>query len=92
MPRYDDRLRLTAPGASRSVWRLPDWFYPSGGRPPLGSHARNLERWSRTEDGTLLRSVPRGQEFVLDGDFYPEAEPWARGLIAAALRPSTDSV
>ena len=82
--RYHDRLRLTASDESRSVWRLPGWFFPTGDRPPLSSHDKDLTRWSRTGDATLLRSVPRGQEFVLDCEHYPEAAPWARGVVRNA--------
>ena len=77
---YNQRLCLTARGQTRTRWRLPGWFFPADGRRPLTYH-RNRERWRRTEDHTLLRSVPRGQEFVLDTDDYPEAVAWARNLI-----------
>lgn len=79
--RFRSELRLTAPGKSRSVWRLPEWFFPGSGRPPLGGHGRDLSRWIREEGATILRTAPRGQEFVLDADAYPEADPWARELI-----------
>jgi hypothetical protein len=78
---YHERLRLTAPGRSRSIWRLPRWFYPVEGREPLSYHT-NPDRWARGDAHTLLRSVPRGQEFVLDADQYPEALSWARTLVA----------
>jgi hypothetical protein len=84
-PRYDDRLRLTVPGASRSVWRLPGWFHPGRGRPPLGAHG-DPSRWSRDGEDTILRSVARGQEFVLDGAAYPEADAWYRGLLDVSPR------
>ena len=29
----------------------------------------------------MLRSVAKGQEFVIDGALYPELEPWMAGLI-----------
>ena len=67
---YDDHLRLTAPGQSRSVWSLPAWFAPSPPRPPLGYHSAP-ERWHVEGDRVHLRSVGRGQEFVLDTDWYP---------------------
>jgi hypothetical protein len=74
-------LRLTAPGAGRSVWRLPGWFHPGEDRPPLGAHG-NRERWSREGGFTRLATVPRGQEFVLDLDAYPEAHTWLRSLLS----------
>lgn len=73
-------LVLTAPGASRSVWRLPAWFAPTPGRRPLSCHGRP-DRWTRDGDHVRLRSAPIGQEFVLDTDEYPDAVPWLRTLL-----------
>lgn len=85
---YDDRLRLTAPGRSRSVWSLPDWFRPSGDRVALGYHGV-LCRWSRDGDRVLLQTVGRGQEFVLDVAQYPEAIGWATGLVTTSGQSAT---
>lgn len=80
-PRYASARRLTAPdAASVSDWRLPRWWYPREGRPPLSYHA-DPGRWRQREDHTELRAVARGQEFVLQGASYPEAIPWACELI-----------
>lgn len=81
---YDDRLRLTKPGASRSTWALPRWFAPDGLRPPLGYHG-DTARWTVNDDGVDLRSAARGQEFVLDTTSYPEAIPWAGDLLQVAV-------
>lgn len=86
---YDDRLRLTKPGASRSTWALPKWFAPDGSRPPLGYHA-DTARWTVNSDGVELRSAARGQEFVLDTASYPEAVPWVGDLLNAAGRSQPD--
>lgn len=77
---YDERLRLTAPGAGRSTWSLPGWFYPTDGKTPLGYHG-DPDRWSRDGDRVLLKTVGRGQEFVLHADQYPEIVGWAVGLV-----------
>ena len=79
---FDDRLRLTKQGSNRSLWRLPSWFAPDASRPALGYHS-DLSRWRRNGDGVDLRSAARGQEFVLDTGWYPEALDWVRGLLAA---------
>ena len=80
---YDDRLRLTKPGCSRSTWSLPAWFHPDSSRRPLGYH-HDLDRWRREDDRVTLRAASRGQEFVLDSADYPEALPW----IASLVQPS----
>ena len=73
--------QLTASSADRvSTWDLPGWFYPGENRPPLTYHG-DLGRWQQGEALTRLRSVARGQEFVLDCHEYPEAIPWAWHLI-----------
>ncbi len=79
-------FQLTAQGKSRSVWLLPVWFHPGADRTPLGGHCKNLTRWQRADRATLLRSVYRGQGFVLDADEYPEAQAWARALIESGGR------
>ena len=81
--KYDDRLRLTEPGRSRSNWRLPGWMHPSRGRKPLTYH-EDRSRWRKDKKGTLLRSVARGQEFVLHAEQYPEAKKWLASLFNAA--------
>lgn len=74
---YSPERRLTAPSAEKvSAWSLPGWFHPGEGRPPLTYHA-DPKRWCRWAQRTELQAVARGQEFVLDGDAYPEAIPWA---------------
>ena len=84
-----DRLRLTdlRPRDSKvraSVWRLPKWMNPcpngAPSRPPLGLH-KEQERWRQEDNSVVLRTVGRGQEFVLDCDAYPESRDWAESLI-----------
>lgn len=76
---FADSLRLTTPGKSRSMWSLPKWFYPDG-RPALSYHG-SAERWTLRDHEVLLNCVGRGQEFVIDGDNYPELEDWATSII-----------
>ena len=82
-PRYSAALRLTAPGRSRSVWRLPDCFEPRPGTQPLSYHA-SAKRWSRDHQGILLSTAGRGQEFALDGDSYPGVLDWVARAFTAA--------
>lgn len=81
--RYDDGLCLTDLTQRKvlpSRWSLPNWFAPREGRYPLTYHP-NPDRWRSEGDHTLLKSTSPGQEFVLNTEFYPEAELWARQLI-----------
>ncbi|HKE10985.1 MAG TPA: hypothetical protein VKE73_05390 [Myxococcota bacterium] len=93
-PRFDPRLCLTVqPGtAPRGLWRLPEWIH-SPGRTPLLSHHTDPGRWKRTDGGWLLRSVGRGQEFVIDLERVPRpgaADAWLRGLLDLGARRTID--
>ncbi len=79
--RYSAALRLTAERSSRSVWSLPGWFHPDHGRVPLSYHS-DPKRWSRDDGLCRLRSVAKGQEFVLDVSDCPQAQDWVHRLIA----------
>ena len=72
----------------RSVWRLPQWMAPTTSRKPLTYHAAP-ERWVIENDCCTLRTVAKGQEFILDCDDYPEAEAWAAELTAPKPPPIT---
>lgn len=79
-PKMSPQLQLTRPGHSRSVWSLPHWFAPRD-RQPLSYHS-NPNRWEKgQEEKVTLRSVAKGQEFVLDGTAYPELRSWVSDLI-----------
>jgi hypothetical protein len=90
--RFEPCVCLTAqPGSvPRSVWKLPEWMH----RPrqsPLLSHHGDARRWQPAGEAWLLRTVPRGQEFVIDLDriHSPErAIAWLRELIGRAFRSS----
>jgi hypothetical protein len=76
-------LQLTEAGGSRSTWRVPVCFHPREGVAPLSYHS-DARRWTRDGDHTVLRSVARGQEFVLDCGDYPEVPRWLVEIFAAA--------
>ncbi|MBY3432997.1 hypothetical protein HFN89_02235 [Rhizobium laguerreae] len=74
---------LTAPGQPlKSVWSLPDWFGPESGR-RLSYHV-DLNRWSSTPSGLTLKTVGRGQEFVIDIGDDKRAIDWVSALIASS--------
>ena len=65
-----------------SNWRLPRWFYHDGDKPPLTYHP-DRRRWRHDDNHAYLRSVGRGQEFVLDLAHYPEAVEWLSDLVSS---------
>ncbi len=87
---FDPRLVLTAPGAStRGEWRLPKWFSASRDCSPMTYHA-DPDRWTIARDHCTLRTVGRGQEFVLDCAVRPEARAWVERLIGErSAEPAT---
>ena len=87
-PKFDRRLVLTDPnGAGVSNWQLPRWFYPDGNKPPLTYHP-DPKRWQRDATHAYLRTVGRGQEFVLDLAHYPEAVGRLLDLVVS-IEPTT---
>lgn len=81
--RYREGLRLTRAGATRTVWDLPGWFMPEG-TPTLTYHA-DPTRWTRDGLHCTLRSVAKGQEFVMDCSSIPEAAEWLGTLLTSSL-------
>ncbi|MFH1690248.1 MAG: hypothetical protein ABIE42_08425 [Candidatus Eisenbacteria bacterium] len=77
---YSPRLQLTEPGQTRSVWKLPAWFSPRGRNSVLSYHA-SRGRWEELGEWVRLRTVGRGQEFVLDAEDYPESLLWISRLL-----------
>jgi len=78
--RYSKRLQLTKDQCNRSIWELPSWFFPRNEHFPLTYHS-NPDRWQREKDNVILKTVGRGQEFVLDTTIYPEAITWFHELL-----------
>ena len=75
------RLVLTDPNrAGTSQRQLTRWFYPDDSKPSL-TYRSDRRRWRRDADHAYLRSVGRGQEFVLDLAYYPEAVGWLSDLV-----------
>lgn len=81
---YREELCLTAPGRTRSNWKLPAWFNPRGKSSRLSYH-EDLKRWRAGKNCVYLKSVPIGQEFVLDCDDYPESIEWLSEILGASV-------
>jgi hypothetical protein len=79
---FNPTLGLTAPNCTRSNWIVPRWFHPRYGK-PLTYHS-DLDRWTDVQDSCSLRSVAKGQEFVLDLAGRPEAEAWIQSVVSSA--------
>lgn len=80
--RFADELQLTAPGATRTLWRVPQWMVPKDGQRALSYHG-NSSRWTVGDGSGLMQSVGKGQEFVLHCNDYPESFDWVSSLIAS---------
>lgn len=81
---YEPLLSLTAPQArTPSQWELPASFYPEPGKPPLSYHSKP-ERWSKAGNRVRLQAAARGQEFVLNTQYYPQVLDWLNALINPA--------
>ncbi len=74
---YHPSRVLTAEAGKRSVWRLPKCLHPSFGT-TVSCH-ENPELWSIHDDHCRLQSVPRGQEFVIQGN-SPAILEWVNEL------------
>lgn len=73
--KYSEQTTLTKPNEARSIWQLPAYFMDA-----KMSYHSNTNRWTRLDDKTCqLRSVSRGQEFVIEEN--KAIEKWAMDLI-----------
>lgn len=68
----------------RSEWSLPSFFAPASGT--RMTYHENPERWHKDGDNCTLKSVSKGQEFVISGN--PRVEEWAKGLFFPQSRRS----
>lgn len=84
---WDADLQLTAPGCSRSVWRLPRWLLNNPEQPVLSYH-RDPARWRIDGEFVIVQTVCKGQEFVIDVSDCAEATKWLHSL---ALRHGTST-
>jgi hypothetical protein len=85
--RYDDALRLTAPGLSASRWRMFDWC---GAKRNSGfSRCKTAASWRDDHDPAYIDThIGRWQEMVLSVDDYPDAVAWAGDLINSFGEPT----
>jgi hypothetical protein len=85
---YDDLLVLTdISQKKRTVWRLPYFFHPVSGT-KMTFH-ENQKRWELHNNHCILKSVGRGQEFVItENDNVIE---WAKNLILNGKKSQNDS-
>lgn len=81
-PKKHDEIVLTARGENRSIWELPSWFFPGNEKTPLTYHG-NLSRWNLYGDKVFLKTVGRGQEFILNSEEYPQSICWLKNLISS---------
>ncbi|MDR8398456.1 hypothetical protein NE850_19125 [Paraburkholderia sp. USG1] len=73
-------LQLTAPGCSRSVWRVPRWLLKNPEQPILSYH-RDSARWRIDGECAIVQTVGKGQEFVIDVGDCKDASQWLHSLV-----------
>jgi hypothetical protein len=77
-------LRLSRPGSTRSVWRLPMALHPDQTKVPLTGQQPGA--WSIEADTAVLRSAGRGQEFVVGT--HDGTRAWIRTVLTAGVQRS----
>ena len=82
--RWDEELRLTAPGQPRSIWRLPHCFWPAGTSPRISGHTPPA--FSRDASGVILRTKSPGQEYVTTAT--DPIKQWIIEVLRSGLRRS----
>jgi len=81
-PKLAPELVLTKPGCEkRSIWKLPPAFGSVYERPMLTYHKNKEKRWYKENDDICLKTVGRGQEFVLDCEEHPAVRDHFLNLI-----------
>lgn len=75
-----DSLRMTVAGGPLSLWQVPSWLWQNRALSYHGDAARWLP-------GDRLKSVARGQEFVVDIKNLPEARRWAEDMVERMQQP-----
>lgn len=76
---YNEKLRLSAPGYNKRIWKLPACFKYDTKR-LISYHQRAESFFELSKEEVLLKTVGRGQEFVIDNP-SEEMMDWAKGLI-----------
>ncbi len=76
-----DELVLTMPGSKRSQWKLPPAFKSVYQHADLTYHGNKARRWSEVDGQICLKTVGRGQEFVLDGEKHSGVRDYFSTLI-----------
>lgn len=82
---WHDVLRLSVPEGPASRWALPLSCHPDRSGAELTYH-RDRSRWSESAGEARLRTVPRGQEFVVEAT--PGWRTWLEGVLGADRRPA----
>jgi hypothetical protein len=74
-------LQLTCPASPKTLWRLPENCHPDSTGATLSYHS-DTTRWTKQSGSTLLQTVARGQEFVVDAT--PAWLDWAKSLLTSS--------
>ena len=73
--KFNRKLILTKENATRSIWCLPEFFHPTNN--VKISYHYNQKSWI---DNVTLKTVARGQEFVVHDNSNSDVEKWVKKL------------
>jgi hypothetical protein len=77
---WGEDLQLTAPGCTRTMWRVPHWLLKDPAHPTMSYH-RDPNRWRVDNNAVYLQTVGKGQEFVVDVGDCDGASHWLESLV-----------
>lgn len=75
--KFDESLVLSCDPKYKTTWKLPRFFHPDFGTQM--TYHKDKDRWELKDDCCILKSVCRGQEFVISES--PDVEKWTRNII-----------
>lgn len=75
--KFDESLVLSCDPKYKTIWKLPKFFHPDNG--VQMTYHPNMNRWQMQEDCCILKSVCRGQEFIVSEN--SDVTNWAKEII-----------
>lgn len=83
LERYNQLQQLSDPDSHKLTdWRLPSWMYKENQPCPLTYNG--IRPWSLQDGYACLSTYPRGQEYVMDCQDYPQATDWIKSIVTGS--------